>query len=116
VVAYRSLTPIGMSAAERSAAVALWSERQQEPRASGEVERWRVARDAAVGSASDDPVTHLVLDYAHVENCLPDAFAHAEETLRARIAEHGPGSASVRHFVAGQDAAFANCLAKSVSV
>lgn len=50
-----------------------------------------------------------IQNYQHIANCLDDAFASAERTLKARVARYGEASAEVRDWRRAQDAVFSNC-------
>lgn len=56
-------------------------------------------------SASEDSLR----SWTWFDNCLPDAFETAAETLRARAAEYGSEDLAVREWIRGQDAVFENC-------
>lgn len=117
VVAYRQLESIGMNDAEQRSAIELWETRQSPwQRPDEALRRWQAARQDVVGEAGAPLRTDVIVDHAHVENCLADAFVHAEATLRERIARHGAHSSTARRFVEGQDAAFANCGGGPVSI
>jgi hypothetical protein len=54
-------------------------------------------------------------NFLRVPNCFPDAFTTAAQTLHDRITAHGADDASVKAWVATEDAVFANC-AKDVDL
>jgi hypothetical protein len=56
-----------------------------------------------------DPIWRDVGNYQSIDNCLPDAFTHAKDTLAARAARYGAGDRAVADWLAGQIAVFRNC-------
>lgn len=110
VVAYRHLTEVGMDATEQGAVLSRWDQRLHfTPPKPPDVAGWIAARNAVAQAPIAEVSTALTRNYAQIENCLRDAFDRAQDTLAARVQAYGIGSQTVTHFIAGQDAAFANC-------
>jgi hypothetical protein len=55
------------------------------------------------------PVWRDIRQYNSIDNCLPEAFAFAAETLAARQARYGAGDRAVDDWIRGQVAVFRNC-------
>lgn len=56
-----------------------------------------------------DPMRQTGKDYQWFQNCPDHAFAAASRTLAERTAKYRAGSATVREWVAAQEAVFTNC-------
>ncbi len=111
VVAYRHLQGIGLSATEQAGASDLWAARIGRPPSVDRPEApWIDAKHRHLGTPAGAPLpTGTNLNYAWVDNCLPDAFAKAAATLDARAGKYGAKSKEVQAWVARQDAVFARC-------
>jgi hypothetical protein len=120
VVAYRYLIGIPLDPAEQQAALALWSARLNpswsDPNSPDNValDTWRAARQSVLGAS---PAPDLQMEkeipgstyYVTYENCLPNAFRAAAQTLFQRITRFGPANPQVRDWLKAQDAVFVNC-------
>jgi hypothetical protein len=111
VVAYRHLEGIGLNAAERAGAEALWNARLGMGNPAGSPESpWLATKSSVLGTSTRGPIqTSVSRHYAQINNCLPDAFRKAAATLDARAKQFGAKDATVRAWVERQDAVFANC-------
>jgi tetratricopeptide (TPR) repeat protein len=112
VIAYRYLTGVGLSDAERSA---LFPSRQAPTdEAYYAAREWLKARSAVPGAKpiqfvnADHPSTQAGT-YFFFENCHPDAFRTAIATLQERIRQYGASSPLVADWLAAQDIVFHNC-------
>ncbi|MEZ5426446.1 MAG: hypothetical protein R2747_09285 [Pyrinomonadaceae bacterium] len=70
---------------------------------------WMAERARVSGEKRDIETEKQVEgEYYYFNNCLPDAFRTATETLKDRIAKHG-NDENTREWLKGQDAVFSNC-------
>lgn len=109
-IAYRHLTPIGLSDVEQRSLVEVLGRRlshRSPPHDSRG--RWCEARAKTMSTGCPPILRTAARGYASVDNCLDDAFATAAATLDRRITDFGADSSTARRFVAGQDAVFAGC-------
>jgi hypothetical protein len=71
---------------------------------------WQSARAKILGDSAKISTEKLVEDdYSYFQNCLPDAFKNAANTLEMRVAKYGAADVNVKEWLTGQDAVFSNC-------
>jgi hypothetical protein len=84
-------------------------------------EEWFALRDSVVGAKPKDPARprgaagqRLLPEYRWFENCNGAAFAHAANTLRARMQQWGPASDATIDWTLAQSAVFENCAGRTL--
>ena len=79
----------------------------------GTLTNWNDARKRVIGAnlaAEDRAARDRPADIAAFDvSCFPTAFYNAAALLIQRINEHGTADPSVRQWITGEDAVFANC-------
>jgi hypothetical protein len=77
--------------------------------------QWGAARDTALGEKPSpppekpDPYGRTGYNFSSYLNCTPDAYRNAAMTLGERTQHFGTASATIKDWVAAQNAVFANC-------
>jgi hypothetical protein len=115
VIAYRHLNGLGLNSQQQSSAVSLWHERlgvgNNNEEQTGGVSTWLEARKKVVADSKEISVEREVKkdSYQYYQNCLPDAFNKAAQTLQERINKFGANNQDVKDWVSAQDVVFSNC-------
>lgn len=117
LASYRHMSGTGFNEAEQQALAALWRERLEnfwESNDTDWIKRWTEtrARVAGGGTAPDIGVFRATVqpdEHDTYLNCHEDAFKTAAATLDERIKKFGAEHASLKEWVAAQDAVFSNC-------
>lgn len=119
VIAYRYLSGVRMSPAERDQALDYFKDRGQSgPDRLGTdwqnewlKARFRIpgAKPLETGLVTDGQMAYDPETHAFVLNCADDAYRTARTTLELRISQFGADSREVRDWLTAQDIVFSNC-------
>jgi hypothetical protein len=122
VVAYRRLNGWALTPFEQASAVALWERRRHYSlfASSSEQElsaQWILARRQYAGGQDAIEIDRYrkqwqgdkAWEFFSYENCLPDAFRTAVETLKNRATQFGPESEALQSWIRTQDLVFSYC-------